>query len=164
MLGVLSSAPASGARSAIAAAGGADGALRWQTPLSDDAGAQADAATSVLDRFVASHGATWTRTVVTRPVDRHVGPDAEPADPVVLMANPAAPARSILVDGTWPDVPAAAGDAAAVGAVPGALHADAAAGAGVGPGDVLELDGIRWSSSEPGKPRTRAIPPGPVTR
>ncbi|MEI5584274.1 MULTISPECIES: hypothetical protein [unclassified Agromyces] len=141
--GILVTAPTSGARDAIVAADGADGAARWHTRLADDAGAQSDAAAGVLDRFVAPHAATWTRSVQSAPLPRLDA--ADDATQAVLLADPAVPARAELVEGVWSDDPdaAAGGGGTQQDAVPAAVHVDAAAAAGLEVGSVIELEGIR---------------------
>ncbi|MBM7505606.1 hypothetical protein ACFPER_00715 [Agromyces aurantiacus] len=149
-VGVLVVAPTAGARDGLAAASGADRAVRWQTRLADDAGAQADAAAGVLDRLVAVHGAPWSRSVQSSPVPAAAGgglPVAEGADAAapgaVLLADPEAAGRSSLVSGAWPDDPAAVAAADAASAEPAALHAGAAGATGLGEGSIVELDGLR---------------------
>ncbi|MGR0221039.1 FtsX-like permease family protein [Agromyces sp. ZXT2-6] len=154
VLGILVSAPTSAARAAVVAAEGSDGAARWHTRLAGDATAQADAAARVLDRFVAPHSASWGRSVQTAPIAALGG------DPlrVVLLADPAAPARADLVEGAWPDDAEAADAAASVDALPAAVHAGAAAATGLESGSVVELEGARllvvglWAPVDPADP------------
>ncbi|MGR0319155.1 hypothetical protein [Agromyces sp. ZXT2-3] len=170
VLGILVAAPGAGARTGIAAADGADGAVTWQTRLasdSDAAGAQADAAGRVLDRFVAAHGADVRRSVVSDPVALLGGGPVDGAEAeagVVLLADPAAAERAELVDGAWPDEAGARAAAEQAGAVPGAIHAGATDGAGLAPGAVLELDGVRilvvgtWLPTDPRAPEWAGDP------
>ncbi|WP_430647641.1 hypothetical protein [Agromyces sp. GXS1127] len=165
-LGVLVAAPAAGARTAIAVADGSDGAVTWQTRLASDedaAGAQADAAARVLDRFVVAHGADVRRSVATDPV-AVLGDDAGTAPGVALLADPGMAKRAELVDGAWPDAPDARAAADETGAVPGAMHAGAADAAGLAPGDAVELDGVRvlvvgtWLPTDPRAPEWAGDP------
>jgi len=150
VLGVLVAAPVDGARSAIAAADGADGAVTWQMASAADAEAseaQSDAVGTVLDRYVGAHGADVRRTVVSDPV-AVLGPsaDADAADDatgVVLLADGDLAERAELVEGVWPDEAAAVAAAAEVGAVPGAVHAGATDASGLALGSVVPLDGPR---------------------
>lgn len=139
--GILVTAPSSGARDAISAADGADGSARWQTRLTGDAEAQADAAARVLDRFVAPHSAIWERSVQSAPLPRlDQGAGAPQA---VLLADPSVPGRAELVDGAWPEDAAPGGGGAPADARPAAVHEDAAAAAGLEVGSVIELEGAR---------------------
>ncbi|MDQ0893150.1 hypothetical protein [Agromyces ramosus] len=132
----LAGASVGGLRSGLAAASGIDGAARWQIRLSSDPAAQADAAASVLDRMIVPHGASWSRSVETAPVDA-----TGPAGPfgAVLLADDGVADRSQLVSGSWPTEPQAVADAD--GALPATLHAEAAAALGLEPGDLVELGG-----------------------
>lgn len=134
----LAGSSASGIRSGLAAAQGTAGAARWQIRVASDPEAQADAAASVLDRMLTPHGATWSRSVETAPVEASSGDTAFGA---VLLVDGDAPARSELVAGSWPDTAEAVSAAAADGALPATLHADAAESLGLAPGDVVDLAG-----------------------
>ncbi|MCK8609852.1 FtsX-like permease family protein [Agromyces sp. C10] len=159
---ILVTAPTSGARDAIAAADGADGAARWQTRLADDAEAQSDAAARVLDRFVSPYAATWTRSVQSAPLPRL--DEAEGAPRAVLLADPAVPGRAELVEGTWPDDAEPGDGGIPADARPAAVHADAAAVAGLGLGSLIELDGARfvvvgtWRPLDPAAPEWAGDP------
>lgn len=131
----LAGASVGGLRDGLTATTGVGGAARWQVRMSDDPEAQADAAASVLDRVVAPHGASWTRSVQTAPVDGDGG-----AFGAVLLADDGVPERSQLVSGSWPDAPSARAEAEAADARPTALHAAAAARLDLAEGDVVELD------------------------
>ncbi|WP_400996036.1 hypothetical protein [Agromyces sp. GXQ0307] len=160
VVGVLAAAPVAGARAAVAAADGADGAVTWRMPLASDAaaaGAQAEATAAVLERFVAAHGARVHRSVASDAVavlgaSADVRPD--PAAGVVLLADDDLAGRADLVEGDWPDDADARAAADEVGAVPGAMHAGATDATGLAPGSVLDLDGVRvlvvgtWLPSE----------------
>jgi len=134
----LASASLSGLRSGLASATGADGAARWQIRMSDDPEAQADAAASVLDRMLVPRGAEWAESVQAFPVDARAGDRAFDA---VLLADDGLAGRSTLVDGVWPDDPAAADVAAraASDAVPTVVQAAAAEALGLELGDVIEF-------------------------
>jgi hypothetical protein len=156
----LAGASTSGLRAELASATGTDAAARWQIRLARDAGAQADAAASVLDRMIVPHGAAWTRTVETAPVDA-VTDDGTPFG-AVLLADAGVPERAELVSGSWPDAGEAVSAAGDVDALPTTLHAAAAAALGLREGDVVELedgDGPRrllvvgtWSPVDPTEP------------
>lgn len=156
----LAGASTSGLRAELASTTGTDAAARWQIRLARDAGAQADAAASVLDRMIVPNGAAWTRTVETAPVDALT--DDGTAFGAVLLADAGVPDRSELVSGSWPDAAEAASAAADGGAQPTTLHAAAAAVLGLAEGDVVELedgDGPRrllvvgtWSPVDPTEP------------
>lgn len=132
----LAGASVGGLRAGLAAASGTDGSARWQIRLAGDPEAQADAAASVLDRMIVPHGARWSRSVETAPVDA-TGP-GEPFG-AVLLADDGVPGRSELVSGRWPTEPESAAAAADGGALPATLHAAAADTLGLVPGDVVDV-------------------------
>ncbi len=156
----LAGASTSGLRAELASTTGTDAAARWQIRLARDADAQADAAASVLDRMIVPHGAAWTRTVETAPVDA-VTEDGT-AFGAVLLADAGVPDRAELASGSWPDADEAVSAAAAADAEPTTLHAAAADALGLGVGDVVVLedgDGPRrllvvgtWSPVDPTDP------------
>ena len=156
----LAGASTSGLRAELASTTGTDAAARWQIRLARDADAQADAAASVLDRLLVPHGAAWTRTVETAPVDAVA--DDGTAFGAVLLADAGVPDRAELQSGWWPDADDAVSAAADADALPTALHAAAAAALGLSEGDVIELedgDGARrllvvgtWSPVDPTEP------------
>ena len=156
----LAGASTSGLRAELASTTGTDAAARWQIRLARDADAQADAAASVLDRMLVPHGAAWTRTVETAPVDA-VADDGTPFG-AVLLADAGVPDRAALESGSWPDADDAVSAAADADALPTAPHAAAAAALGLSEGDVIELedgDGARrllvvgtWSPVDPTEP------------
>lgn len=156
----LTSAGLSGLRDGLAAASGVDGAARWQIRIASDAEEQADAAASVLDRMLTPHGATWSRSVQTAPVDAVHDDDSLG---VVLLADDGVPERAELASGAWPDASDAVAAAAAVDALPTTLHAGAADSLGLAIDDVVELqgrDGPRrllvvgtWTPTDPSDPR-----------
>ena len=153
----LAGASTSGLRAELASTTGTDAAARWQIRLARDADAQAHAAASVLDRMIVPHGAAWTRTVETAPVDA-VTEDGTSFG-AVLLADAGVPDRAELVSGSWPDAEEAVSAAADEDARPTTLHAAAAAALGLGVGDVIALedgDGPRrllvvgtWSPVDP---------------
>lgn len=132
----LAGAALDGTREVVASAVGVDGAVRWQIRIADDAPAQADAAASVLDRMIVPHGAEWSRSVETGPVDAVADGRAFGA---VLLADAGVPARAALVSGDWPDDVGAASGALAAGALPAAVHAAAAEALDLAVGDVVQL-------------------------
>ncbi|WP_136708543.1 hypothetical protein [Agromyces sp. H66] len=134
----LTGAALSGLRDGITTSSGVDGAVRWQIRIAGDGSAQAEAAASVLDRMIVPSGADWGRSVQTAPVDASSGGGAFGA---VLLADHDLPARASLSSGAWPDDVAAASAAAAVDAVPAALHAAAADALDLTEGDVVDLHG-----------------------
>ncbi|MFB6609924.1 hypothetical protein ACFCVO_06385 [Agromyces sp. NPDC056379] len=134
----LAGSSASGLRSGLASAQGTAGAARWQIRVAHDPEAQADAAASVLDRMLTPLDASWSRSVETAPVDATSGDATFGA---VLLADPGAQERSELVEGAWPEDPAAVAAATAEAAVPATLHAAAAEALGLAPGDLVELAG-----------------------
>ena len=134
----LTGASVIGLREGIASATGVEGVARWQVRLAGDPEAQAEAAASVLDRMIVPHGADWTRSVQTAPVEAMRDGEAFGA---VLLADERVPERAELVSGSWPDAPDADGAADAEDALPAALHAAAAAELGLAAGDVVELEG-----------------------
>ncbi|WP_157002244.1 hypothetical protein [Agromyces laixinhei] len=134
----LAGSSVSGLREGLAAAQGTTGAARWQIRVAQNPEAQADDAASVLDRMVAPYGAAWSRSVETAPVDAVSG---ETPFGAVLLADPEAAARSELVEGSWPDDPAAVATADAENAVPATLHSAAAESLDLAPGEVVELAG-----------------------
>ncbi|HET8868594.1 MAG TPA: hypothetical protein VFM87_09720, partial [Agrococcus sp.] len=156
----LTSAGLSGLRDGLAAASGVDGAARWQIRIAGDAEDQADAAASVLDRMLTPHGASWSRSVQTAPVDAVHDDDSLGA---VLLADDGVPGRAELASGTWPDAPEAVASAAAVDALPTTLHAAAAESLGLAIDDVVELPGSEeprrlivvgtWTPTDPSDPR-----------
>ena len=135
----LAGASLGGLRAGLAASSGTDGAVRWQIRVAGDPPAQAAAAASVLDRMIVPHGATWTRSVETAPVDA-TGPTG-PAGVfgAVLLADDGVPERSALVSGAWPTDPEAIAAAGADDALPATLHSGAAAALGLEPGDLVDL-------------------------
>lgn len=132
----VSGAATTGLREGLAAASGADGAARWQIRVAADPDAQAEAAASVLDRMVTQHGATWSRSVETAPVDAIADGQAFGA---VLLADADVPERAELLTGAWPGDAQADAAAAEADALPATLHADAASALGLEPGDLVEL-------------------------
>ncbi|QAY73239.1 hypothetical protein ET445_07645 [Agromyces protaetiae] len=153
---------------------GQAGAMRWETRIATDAAAQSQAADHTLARFLSPVGAGWARSVVSEPVPVSVGASgasgtsgtsgasgtSEASDAVVLVADPGLPARSSLVEGAWPDDPAAAADARAAGATAGAVQAAAAARLGIAVGDVVRVGDDRvavlvtgtWRADRPTDP------------
>lgn len=113
--------------------GSPDAALRVQTGLSDDAVAQATAASAVLDEHLRGLPVTATAWAATAalPATRGSGTDAVPlgAD-AVLWADPTLADAAVLDEGTWPTGP----DETAV-------QAAAAARLGLTPGDVVTVAG-----------------------
>ena len=98
--------------------------------------AQSEAAGAVLDRMLVPNGATWSRSVETRPVAASADPTAGGAPfGAVLLADPGLADRADLVDGAWADTPESVAAADAEGAHATTLHARAAAelGLGIGP-------------------------------
>ncbi|MGW4930069.1 hypothetical protein ACWEOH_13015 [Agromyces sp. NPDC004153] len=156
----LAGASTSGLRAELASTTGIDAAARWQIRLARDADAQADAAASVLDRMIVPHGAAWTRTVETAPVDAVA--DDGTAFGAVLLADAGVPDRAELESGSWPDADDAMSAAAEADALPTAVRAAAAAALDLAEGDVIELedgDGPRrllvvgtWSPVDPAEP------------
>ncbi len=138
VIDALAGSSTSGLRSGLSQAQGTAGAARWQIRVAQDPAAQADAAASVLDRMITPFDASWSRSIETAPVDATSGGAAFGA---VLLADPGAAVRSELVEGNWPEEPAAIAAAAAEAAEPATLHAAAAEALGLAPGDVVELAG-----------------------
>lgn len=138
VIDALAGSSTSGLRSGLSQAQGTAGAARWQIRVAQDPAAQADAAASVLDRMITPFDASWSRSIETAPVDATSGGAAFGA---VLLADPGAAGRSELVEGNWPEEPAAVAAAAAEAAEPATLHAAAAEALGLAPGDLVELAG-----------------------
>ncbi|RXZ47856.1 hypothetical protein ESP57_15135 [Agromyces fucosus] len=158
VIDALAGSSTSGLRSGLSSAQGAAGAARWQIRVAQDPEAQADAAASVLDRMITPYHASWSRSIETAPVDATSDGAAFGA---VLLADPGAAARSELVEGSWPDDPAAVAAAESDAAEPATLHAAAAESLGLAPGDVVELAGASarrllvvgtWLPLEPSDP------------
>ncbi|KRC60718.1 hypothetical protein ASE14_06985 [Agromyces sp. Root81] len=138
----LAGSSTSALRSGLESAEGTAGAARWQVRIAPDAVAQADAAAAVLDRTIAPHGASWSRSVETAPVEAAGGEAAGGGGfGAVLLVDPDAADRSELVEGDWPDSPAAIAAASDDAAAPAALHAAAAEALGLAIGDLVRLDG-----------------------
>ncbi|MFD6053778.1 hypothetical protein [Agromyces sp. NPDC060279] len=149
-------AAVTGLRERVAAASGADGAVRWEIRRSSDPEAQAEAGATVLDRTLPAKTIGWDRSAESSPVpladgtapdgtdaDDGTAPDdtetddtdAAPETGLVLLADPAIAERAQLVDGVWPD----AGGADEASTVPTAVHQGAADALGLALGDTVEL-------------------------
>jgi len=154
----LTSAGLSGLRHGLAAASGVDGAARWQIRIASDAEAQADAAASVLDRMIAPHAATWSRSIQTAPID--AVRDDEPFG-AVLLVDDGVPERAELASGAWPDASEAVASAEGADALPTALHSGAAESLDLAIGDIVELQDDEprrllvvgtWTPTDPSDP------------
>lgn len=132
--GYVGLAARDGLASALREADPQAAALQGRTRLSDDAGAQQDAATEVLgavlgDLPVVVHRSARSLTLQASAADGSV------LGPVVAGGDASLTDRASVVDGSWPD------DSDGSGAVPAALPVDAAAALALAVGDEVVLSG-----------------------
>lgn len=146
-------AAVTGLRDRVAAAAGAEGAVRWEIRRSTDPEAQAEAGAAVLDRTLPAATIEWERSAESSPVpvaadidaadgtdtaagSEPDGTDDSPETGLVLLADPAIAERARLVEGVWPEA-ASADEASAV--IPTAVHQGTADALGLAIGDTVEL-------------------------